>query len=288
MRRVIGSTLLTILATVNVAAQARPVLVTSNWLQGRLADPTVAVVHVAAGAAEYDAGHIPGARLVLLASLAPQIGGLNLQLPPIATTDSVLESVGISDGQHIVLYGQPLTAARAFVTLERAGLQGSVSVLDGGMDAWRESGRPVSYDAVTVARGTLTVRESPNVVDAEWLQANRSAPGFAVLDARLPEFFQGLSPGSTARPGRVPGARNVPFSSLTSELTTFRKPNQIQRLFEQARVAKGDTVITYCHIGLQASLLYLASRSLGHPTRIYDGSWEDWAKRGELPAEKGR
>jgi thiosulfate/3-mercaptopyruvate sulfurtransferase len=263
-------------------------MVNAKWLQGNLTNPNVAVVHVAASAAEYDAGHIPGARLVLLSSIAPQLGGLSLQLPPIATTDSVLESVGISDGQHIVLYGQPLNAARAFVTLERAGLQGNVSVLDGGMDAWRESGRVVSFDAVSPVKGTLTVREAANVVDAEWLSANRAAPGIAVLDARLPEFYQGLSPGSTARPGRVPGARNVPFSFLTSELTTFRKPGQIQRLFAQARVAKGDTVITYCHIGLQASLLYLASRSQGHPTRIYDGSWEDWAKRSELPAEKGR
>ena len=277
------------LATVAGAtgAQGKPVLVKDSWLEPRLADRSVVVVHVAQGRPEYDAGHLPGARFLPLPSLSIQADGLTAQLAPVAQVDSVLESIGVSDGQHVVLYGQPLTVARAFVTLERVGLRGQVSVLDGGLDQWREAGHPVSLDSVATARGSFTPRIEDNVVDAAWISANGSKAGTKVLDARVPEFFLGLSPGSTARPGHIPGASNVPYTSLTGELTTMRDQGKVRRLFAQAGVSQGDTVVTYCHIGMQASLLYLAARSLGIAARIYDGSWEDWAKRGELPAAFG-
>ncbi len=276
--------LLLSLLVLPAAAQDRPVLVPAKWLEKRLADPGVVILH-AGTKTEYDAGHVPGARFLPFASVALQSEGLSTQLPSVAHIDSVLESVGVSDGQHIVVYGQPLVAARTLVTLERGGLRGKVSLLDGGIDAWRESGRPVSFDAAPVSRGTLTLQAFDNVVDAAWINQRRTGPGVRILDARAPEFHLGVSPGSTARPGRVPGAGSVPYSSLTGELTTFRDKGKIRRLFEQAGVMKGDTVVTYCHIGLQASLLYTAARSLGMPVKIYDGSWEDWAKRSELPAE---
>ncbi len=271
----------------SVAGAQQPVLVDGGWLEKRLQDPKVAVVHVAGSRPEYDAGHVPGARYLPYSAISQSSEGLNTQLPPLAGIDSIVESLGISDGQHVVLYGQPLQAARAFVTMERAGMAGSVSVLNGGIDQWREAGRAISRDPVTVAKGSFTARQADNVVDASWITQTLPKSGFALLDARVAEFYQGLNAGSTARPGRIPGARSVPFSSLTGELTTMREPGKIRRLFEQAGVAKGDTVVTYCHIGMQASLLYLAARSQGFPARIYDGSFEDWAKRSELPVEKG-
>jgi thiosulfate/3-mercaptopyruvate sulfurtransferase len=274
-------------AATALQAQAHPVIVSTKWMDKRLNDRGVVVLH-AGTKTEYDAGHLPGARFLPFTAVALQSDGLSTQLPTPAYIDSLLESVGVSDGQHIVVYGQPLIAARTLVTLERVGLRGKVSILDGGIDAWRESGRQVSFDAVPVSRGSFTPQPFDNVVDAAWITRNGARNGIRVLDARAPEFHLGLSAGSTARAGRIPGARSIPFSSLTSELTTFRETGKIRKLFEQAGVMKGDTVVTYCHIGLQASLLYTAARSLGIPVRIYDGSFEDWAKRSELPVEKVR
>jgi thiosulfate/3-mercaptopyruvate sulfurtransferase len=52
-------------------------------------------------------------------------------------------------------------------------------------------------------------------------------------------------------------------------------------------VAKGDTVVAYCHVGMQASVLYVAARLLGYEAAVYDGSFEDWSRRTDLPVSRG-
>ena len=58
--------------------------------------------------------------------------------------------------------------------------------------------------------------------------------------------------------------------------------------FAEAGVKDGQTVVTYCHIGQQASLVWFAARLLGFDARLYDGSFQDWAGRAELPVEGGK
>ena len=55
--------------------------------------------------------------------------------------------------------------------------------------------------------------------------------------------------------------------------------------FAEAGAEPGDTVITYCHIGQQASLVYYLAKSLGYDARMCDGSFEEWSQRGDLPVE---
>ncbi len=261
-----------------------PLTVTGKWLAAHLDEPHQVIVHAAASRAEYEAGHVAGARLLLFASYAPSLGGLSSQMPPVATLDSVMESVGINDGDRVIIYGQPLQMARLLVTLDYLGLKGRVSVLDGGMDAWRDEGRAVSRDTVAITPGHFTPKVDPSVIAGiDWVSANTATPGISILDARAPEFYLGYSPGQMPRAGHIPGAKNVPFSQLTGELTTIRSDDKLRHAFAAAGVPAGDTVVTYCHIGMQASLLYYAARRLGYNARIFDGSFEEWSKKSELP-----
>ena len=205
-------------------------------------------------------------------------------MPPVATLDSVMESMGINDGDRVIIYGQPLQMARLLVTLDYLGLKGRVSVLDGGMEAWRDEGRAVSRDTVAITPGHFTPKVDPSVIAGiDWVSANTATPGISILDARAPELYLGYSLGQMPRAGHIPGAKNVPFSQLTGELTTIRSDDKLRHAFAAARIQGGETVVTYCHIGMQASLLYYAARRLGYNARIFDGSFEEWSKKSELP-----
>jgi thiosulfate/3-mercaptopyruvate sulfurtransferase len=271
-------------------AQSAPVLVTGDWLAKNLSNPKVVVIHAAAQKFDYDAGHVPGSRWIpwnaYTVSAQQGQGGLSTQLPAPEALDSILEIAGVSDDSHVIVSGGPVqSSARLFYTLEYMGLAGRVSFLDGGIDAWRESGRPTERtESKASARGTLTLKpNAAKLVDAAWLAANMSAAGVSILDARTPEFYLGESPGSGSRAGHIPNAGNVPFVWLTGDVSQFRDKAKLQRLFDQAGAKKGNKVVTYCHIGMQASALYLASRILGYDVALYDGSWEEWSRKSELP-----
>jgi thiosulfate/3-mercaptopyruvate sulfurtransferase len=49
----------------------------------------------------------------------------------------------------------------------------------------------------------------------------------------------------------------------------------------------GKTAVSYCHIGLQATVVYFAARMAGQSVLLYDGSFQDWSQRSELPVEGG-
>ena len=267
-------------------AQARPeILVSTDWLTNHLRDRDLVVVHTASQRSDYDAGHIPGARWLPWNAITRTHDGLSVELPDPSALDSVLESLGITNQSRIVVSGGPITmTSRVYYTLEYFGLGERVSLLDGGIDAWREEGRPVERMAPALTRGNVTLRPRPERrVDAPRIAARTPASKVKVLDARVPEFWTGLASNNNPRPGRVPTAANIPFTWLTGEFARFRDRDRLSRLFERAGVQAGDTVVTYCHIGMQASVLFVASRLLGHEAALYDGSFEDWSRRTELP-----
>ena len=275
-------------------AAADTVIVSSSWLADRLADPSLVILHVAGSRGDYDSGHIPGARFIEYDAFVTEGdhggSGLNTELPSVAALVKALESLGVSDGSRIVLYGAraPITA-RLFVTLDHLGLGARTSVLDGGLAAWKKEGRAVSRETPDARQGRLTPRTRDVVVTADWVRANLAAANVRVLDARTSDFYTGTAEADmhSPRPGHIPGAANIPFTSLLAEGVTLKDRATLAELFTRAGAAPGSRVVTYCHIGQQGSLLYLVARHLGYDARLYDGSYEDWSRRKELPIVTG-
>jgi thiosulfate/3-mercaptopyruvate sulfurtransferase len=87
--------------------------------------------------------------------------------------------------------------------------------------------------------------------------------------------------------GHVQGAHQLQWEELFREPNDllFRDHDELARLYA-TRAQPKDTVVTYCFVGYRASMTYLVARYLGYQAKLYDGSYQDWAKR-QLPTIPG-
>lgn len=286
------------------AAARERLVVTPAWLAQHLNDRDLVVLQVGRKDT-YDSGHVPGARLVnydngALAAPMDHSGRdpnhLMLEMPGAEALRSELASLGISDSSKIVVvaaddYWSPST--RVVLTLDYAGLA-NVSWLDGGLKGWTDAGRPLSTTMPAVKPGTLgPLKINPVVVDAAFVKAHIRTPGFAIVDARTRNHYDGVPPQRAgtvpaSKLGHIPGAGSAPyneFASGTGGLTKLKSDAEIKALLANAGVKPGDTIIAYCHIGQQATGLIFAARTAGYKTLLYDGSFTEW-QRLDLPIEK--
>ena len=261
-------------------------LVSTSWLQEHLNDPSLVILHVGSNRREYKDGHIQGARFLWTQALAYSDPDLTLELPSAAQADTVLKKLGISEKSRIVLCfdGSNVTpTTRVFFTLDCFGLGGRVSLLDGGLDAWKAEGRPVIREIPQDAWGSFVPAPKTDlVVTCDWLKDNLDNPEISIVDARAAQYYFGIG-GGMPRPGHIPNAVSIPFSSLLDSTSKIRDPASLRNIFQEAGVKQGTQVVSYCHIGQQATLVYFVARYLGYKARVYDGSFEEWSARRDLP-----
>lgn len=288
--------LLGLAAAPALAAQAPPALrtelvISAPALAAQLSDSNLVLVHMDRDPQAYADAHLPGARFLPLRAIVTERAGIPNELPPVAQLDSVLESAGISNHSRIVIYGDPLAAARLFFTLDYLGLGDRASLLDGGLPGWKAAGLPVTQEVpAPPVRGRIEPMIQPGLlIDAAELSRRLRDPALALMDARPPAEWSGATPGDgVLRPGHIPGARSFFWRlALTSgEPAYLKEVAVLGKLLGRAGLAPGREVITYCRTGVQASFLYFVARYLGYRPRMYDGSFIEWSEMAELPVER--
>lgn len=266
-------------------------IVSTDWLASHLKDDSLVLLQVG-DQAEYTAAHIPGAQFIQISDIStPRGQGLTLELPQVDQLKATFEKFGVTEKSRIVVYfGKDWVTptARVYLTLDYLGLGDRTSILDGGLSAWQAEGRPVTAQVLQPKPGSFSPKPNAKlVVDAAWVSENLNKPGIAILDARLPQFYSGAEKGQMPRGGRIPKAKSIPFSTLVEDKTNkFKSAEALRAIFAAANVKERDAVATYCHIGQQASLLYFIARYLGYDAHLYDGSFQEWSNKSELPVEK--
>jgi thiosulfate/3-mercaptopyruvate sulfurtransferase len=266
-------------------------LVSTEWLGQRLGEDRVVVLHVGGDEEAYRAGHVPGARFLALDAIVEERHGLPNELPAVPELRRAFEAVGVSDEAHVVLYGERdgLAAARAFFTLDYLGHR-NVSLLDGGLEAWRAEQRPLATGAGSISPAEFTPRPRPDrLVTADWVHQRLRDPEVVLIDARPPPEYAGERPGAAIeRPGHIPGAHNLFWRDalVSDDDLRLREEAELRTMFARAGAAPSRTVVAYCRTGVQSSLTYFIARYLGYDVVMYDGSYLDWNRRTELPVAR--
>src|SRR6266850_3633437 len=275
-------------------------LVSTEWLARHLTDSAVVILHVARERADYEAGHLPGARFLAVGQITVTRDKVSNELAPVEDLKKVFESLGVGDRTHVVLYGerQGLWAARAWFTLDYLGHGESSALLDGNIEKWRSENRPLTKDALPIKPARFSPHVHPEVLvtlpgvrDLSWEALNTTSPTAVLVNARPPEQYRGEERASdTPRAGRIPGAVDLYWMTTleSKENPRVLPPAELRRLFQSAGIAPERKVVSYCHSGVQGAYAYFIAKYLGYDATLYDGSFQEWSSAAGTQLATGR
>jgi thiosulfate/3-mercaptopyruvate sulfurtransferase len=268
------------------ASPGPPAVLDVRW---RLAGPSTRPDH--------DAGHVPGAvHLEVDAHLAgpgrPGPGGTGGRhpLPGPHAVAAVLRGAGVREGGSVVVHddGDGTAAARAWWLLRWAGVAADrVAVLDGGWAAWTAGGFPVTAEPSRPEPGDVVVRPGAMpVLDADGAVAVTGAGG-VLVDARSGPRFRGETEPVDPVAGRIPGAVNLPATSI-AEGGRWPSADELHARLTALGLGAGRPEGAYCGSGVTAATVVLAAERAGLPVvPLYVGSWSDWCADPSRPVATG-
>jgi thiosulfate/3-mercaptopyruvate sulfurtransferase len=243
-------------------------LVSTAWLAEHLKDANL-VIFAVGNKGDYDTGHIPGSLYLDYheTHLMQAPNGLSVELPPMADLEALFGKLGVTNDSRIVLYPMKDTfswATRIYLTLDAMGLGRQTALLDGGLPIWNKEGRPVTTEVRSVTPGKITSCQQNDVITTlDDVKANVKHPGVDIIDARAAQFYSGKEKPGDQRLGHIPGASSIPFTSLIDDQGKWKSPEALATIFHDAGIKQGDRVISYCHIGQQATAVYFVARYMG-------------------------
>jgi len=278
-----------------------PALVSPDWLEERLSDPSLTVVEVSffrPDTAAWFQGHISGSTYVYWKDLCWHEN--ERRFPKPNEMAHRLARLGASAERQLVLVGDTVQfATYAYWVATMCGLEDVVSVLDGGHRTWQEQGRPLTKDTSPLPPAgsvTPTTPDLSSLVGRDDVLAHIGDAARVLVDLRSDEEYRGdrVSPQSAPfdhgaeRAGHIPGARHLYFERLLRDDGTFRPPSELEAEFTSVGASPERDVVTYCRLSHRASLGWFALTRLSDraQVRVYDGSWTEWGSMVGMPVER--
>jgi len=259
-------------------------LVETDWVSAHAADANVRIVDMRQNG--YAEGHVPGA--VYLSPVAIRDAkNPPTFLPTPAAFAELMVKLGIADGTRVVVYDERggIYAARLWWILNYFG-HSNVALVNGGWVKWMAEKRPTATDAPAVAAGTFTTKPQPRwVATASDVVGAINKPGVKIVDARTTAEIEGKDLRNIRRGGFIESSIPVYWEDLLDlPQRTFKSADELKVIYEARGIRPSDEVITYCQVGMRASVDLFALHLIGYDKlRNYYGAWEEWGNRDDLP-----
>jgi thiosulfate/3-mercaptopyruvate sulfurtransferase len=274
-------------------------LVSADWLRQHLGDADLVVLDATVivqpdeggnlratnGRDNYESGHIPTAGFAdLMGDLSNPDSPLQFGLPSPEQFAAAMGRLGVGDESRVVLYDTMGSswAARVWWMLRWIGFD-RAALLDGGLAAWTSAGGSLSTGPVTRAPRILSVNLRPDMIaDQQEVRTSLGNGTIRLIDA-LPAMHYRGEWTMYDQPGHIPGAGNVPVTSLFDDAGHFRPVEELTALFSGDRQ---ERTITYCGGGIAASADAFVLTRLGFTdVAIYAASLEEWTANPDNPME---
>ena len=283
-------------------------LVETNWLAEHLHDPNLRVVDMrgyvrsvnvrpglqeasyTGAPEEYAQGHIPGAVYIdWTRDIVDLDDPVEAQVASAEQFAQTLERLGIGDEHLVVAYDtHPASqfATRLWWALTYYG-HANAAILNGGLPKWQREHLPLTTEIPAYPLAHFTPRVQPTLrATAQDVLAALDQTGTRLVDARDAGQYNGTISRGHGRAGHIPGAINVPREELIAPDGTFRSNEELRAVFTDADIKPEERVIAYCNGGVAATSVLFSLALLGYPTLTnYDGSWNEWGSRADLPIE---
>jgi thiosulfate/3-mercaptopyruvate sulfurtransferase len=252
------------------------VVVSADWLAGRLDDPGVRVVDVR-DAWEFEGiGHVSGAVNVPFDAYRSEDAGEAGHLPGADVFAELMGEAGIETDDHVVAYDDThgVFAARLLVTAELYGHDRSLlHLLDGDFSAWQRAHQtttepaetePTTYEAAFETSGPLI----PMAAVREAVESDA-----VLVDTREPREHE---------EGHIPGAVQVDWRELVDPETRGLRPDdELRATLSEREITPDRRVVLYCNTARRISHTYLVLRHLGfEDVAFYEGSLTEWEREG--------